>query len=175
MKTPLTYGLGIALTAFIWTLIEFFLGWHDEKIAIGLLAGKLVYVIIAIGLWLAIKAVREASTDKALSYGKGVATGCLTSLFAGLGSAVTCFIYTFWINPGFVDVVIEFRKSKMVEQGLSDERIARVESIIRFMMKPGVQAVGSVFFCLIIGLIMSLIIAAMLKREPAREQPPTLA
>ena len=120
-------------------------------------------------LWLGIKAVREESEGKYLTYGKGVGSGTLISLYSGLMSSVYTYIHFKFVNPNFADYQLEMIRAKWAAAGMSDAQMEQAEGITRTMMGPGVQAVLTPILVVIIGLICSLIIAAILKRNPPEE------
>src|SRR5258708_14568862 len=166
MKTYLTYGFGIALLGFIWTLIEFFTGLHSEHIGVESYARMAFLIVAFIGLWLGIKNIRETSEDTSLTYGRGVGAGSLISLFWAIGGAVGSFIYVSFINPGFIDAMVELQTSKLEAKGISSQIIDAQISMMRKMMTPIPSAIFAIIFIFFTGFVFSLIIAAILKRAP---------
>jgi len=84
----MTYGLISALCSIVLTLIAYFLGYQGENMANGQWFQWIAFVAGAVVTFLGIRAVREESPDKSMTYGKGVGTGvkiCLIgSLISGL-------------------------------------------------------------------------------------------
>ena len=175
MKTYLTYGFGIALAGALLTLAEYFLGFHNDpaKFSAGQWVGGIGGLAITIiGLVLAMKAVRQAAADQSLSYGRAVGTGVLVCLFAGIFGAVFMLIYGMGINPAFHDLVYEAQIAKMEEQGMSSAQIEGAESWIRFFTGPIWMSIAQLIGALIGGTIISLIVAAFMKRKPVVTAPP---
>ena len=74
-------------------------------------------------------------------------------------------LYAYVINPGFIDGMLEATIERMEDRGMDDETIEMSMSYTRrFMTVPVfaiIAAVGSAFW----GLFLSLIPAAILKKE----------
>lgn len=172
MGTKFTYALYLTVASAVFSLLMFFLGFQTEKLAVGQYLQWFGFVIMFTFLWLGIKAVREESPDKSLSYGQGVGAGTLISLFSGLMSAVYSYIHFKFINPSFFDYQMELVKAKWAEKGLSDTQIEQLETVSRKFSGPGMTAFFTPIAIVIIGLLMALIIAAILKRAAPASEPP---
>ena len=177
MSTKFFYALILTICSIVLNLLLFFLGFQTEKLAIGQHLGWLGLVAMAVVLWLGIKTVREEAVDKSLSYGRGVGTGVLISLYSGLMNSVYTYIHFKFINPSFADYMMEIIRGKWAAAGMSEAQMERVEGFTRMMMGPGVQAVIAPIAAVFIGLILSLIFSAILKRNPppvVEEVPPVV-
>ena len=181
MKTALLYGVGISVAGAIVILVEFFLGLHNDpaKFQAGQWIGTIVGPLITIvGLVFGIRAVREGTPDRSLSYGRGVGTGTLIGLFSGLCGAVFFFIYGNFINPEYHELLFQYTRDKqeaaMRARGMNTAALDQMEGMMRFL--TGVTwmslmaIVGSVVICLVVALIAS----AFLKRAPAAAAPPPI-
>jgi hypothetical protein len=103
-----------------------------------------------------------------MSYGKGVGTGVLISLYSGLMSGVYTFIHFKFVNTEFVDYNMELIRAKWAQAGMGADQMEKAEGFTRMFMGPVSMAIISPIFAVFFGLIVSLIIAAILKR-PAPE------
>ena len=177
MKITLTHGLGISIGGAVLTLILYFLGFHDlEKFKTGqTIAMWAGYTIIIIGLILGMKAVREASPDRSLSYGRAVGTGALITVFAGLFSAVFMLLYGLVINPEYHETLHQFQVQQMEEKGMASDQIEAAAPMMRFFTGPIFIALATVIFSPIMGTLFSLVIAIFLKRPPVTTPPPIQA
>lgn len=169
MSTKFIYALALTICGALFNLVMFFTGLQTEKLATGQYFQWLGLVLMFVVLWLGTKAVREESDGKYLSYGKGVGSGVLISLYSGLMSSVYSFIHFKFVNPEFADYQMTFLRTKWEAKGLSDVQMDQAEKMTRAMMGPVAQAIMTPIFVVIIGLICSLIIAAILKR-PAPDE-----
>jgi hypothetical protein len=166
MSTKFFYALVLTLATIVLQLLLFFSGFQTEKLATGQYLQWLGLAIMAVVLWLGIKAVRDEKPDSTMTYGQRVGTGVLISLYAGLMGAVYTFIHFTFINTGFADFTIALTREKWAAKGLTQAQMEGAEAITRKMLQPGVQAILGVFFAVLIGLVLSLIIAALVKPKP---------
>lgn len=174
MNSTLFYGIVLALVEIVLALVAFFLGFQTDKIAEGQWFALLNMVAAIVIVWLGTRAAREESKDKTLTYGRGVLTGFLISLYSGLILAVYTFIHYKFINPNFTAYLIDFVRQKWIAAGMADAQMAVAEKFTRFMTSPPMLAVTVIFHAAIYGIIIALIVAAFLRRAPAapQEEPP---
>jgi len=169
MSTKFTYALILTITGALLNLLLFFTGFQTEKLATGQYFQWLGAAIMIAVLGLGIKAVREESPDKAMSYGKGVGTGVLISLYSGLMSSVYNFIHFKFVNPNFPEYQLALIRSKWEAAGMSDAQMDQAEKMTRPMLGPVATAIMTPIMVVLFGLICSLIIAAILKRAALDE------
>lgn len=176
MKIALIYGFGIALAGAVLTLAAYFLGYHSDPDRIGTgqtIASVLGLAITVIGLVMGIRARRaEVPPTENFGYGRALGTGVMISIFSGIFGAIFLFVYASFINPDYQDVVVDSQIAKMEQQGIPPSQIDQAEGIMRTMSSPAMQAVFAVIMGALIGLVLSLIIAAFLKRPATAEPPP---
>lgn len=166
MSTTLLYALVMAVAQIVVSLISFFLGYQTDKMSSGGWFGFVqVAVTIAI-LILGIKAVRDEQEGKYLSYGKGVGTGVLIVLYSTVIIAIYTYVYLIYINPSFSDFFIATSRAKWIAGGMSETQMENAEKGVRWFTKPPIWTAIGTIFNLIIGTVLSLIIAAFLKRNP---------
>lgn len=169
MSTKFVYALTLTICGAVLNLLLYFTGYQTEKLATGQYFQWIGFVIMIVVLWLGIKAVREEAPHQALTYGQCLGTGVLISLYSGLMSSVYSFIHFKFVNPNFVDYQLELIRAKWAAAGMSDSQMEKAEGFTRMMMGPVIQAIMTPIMVVIIGLILSLIIAAFLKRNPPEE------
>ena len=168
MNTTFFYGLMLAVSNIVLTLVFFFVGYQTDKMLQGRWIVSLVPLVVTIiVMWLGIKAAREEAKDRSLSYGKGVGTGVLIALYAGLIGAVYTYIHFTFINPNFADYAIDMARQQWIARGMSDSQMASAEGFTHMMYKPAVLAILGAILSPLIGLVISLILSAFLKRQPA--------
>jgi ABC-type sugar transport system permease subunit len=172
MSTKFTYAVAMTISTAILNLGLYFTGFQTERLATGQYLQWIGFVIMGTVLFLGIKAVREEKPDRALSYGQGLGAGVLISLYAGLMTSVYIYIHFAFINPEFVDYQMQVVREQWEAAGLSDAQMDQAEGITRTMMGPVAQAIISPFAHVFVGLILSLVLAAVLKRKPAADAVP---
>ncbi len=169
MGTKSTYAIILTIASAVFNLLLYFTGFQTEKLAVGQHLQWLGFIITIVVLWLGIKAVREESPGKYMSYGKGVGTGTLISLFSGLMSAVYTFIHFKFVNTQFVDFNMELIRAKWEQAGMGADQMEKAEGFTRMFMGPVAMAIMTPIMAVFFGLILSLIIAAILKRPAPPE------
>ena len=168
MGTKFTYALILTIASAVLNLALYFTGFQTEKLAVGQHLQWLGLIITIVVLFLGIKAVREESPGKYLSYGKGVGTGVLICLYSGLMSAVYTFIHFKFVNTEFVDYNMQLVRAKWEQAGMGADQMEKAEGFARMFMGPVAMSIMTPIFAVILGLIVSLILSIFLKR-PAPE------
>jgi len=175
MSTTLTYGIYLALANIALTLVGFFLGYQGENIAHGQWFQYTVWVAMIVVAVLGIRAVREDSPHKSLSYGRGVGTAAMIGLYSGIFGGIYAFIHFKFVNPNFIDYLVEFIKSQPNAASMSEQQLAGMEKGVRLFYSPPVLAIMSPVFNTIICTIIGLVASAFLKRAaPEGVEPPPM-
>lgn len=178
MKTTFKYGAGIAVISFVMGLILFFLGFHNdlEKLKTGQLVGSIgALLITVVGLTMALKARRDEFTaEEGFGYGRALGTGALTSLWSSLLGAILTVIYAAGINPDMQEIIMENEIAKMEDQGVPASTIEQAEGIMTIMTSPAMMGVTNFIMGVLFGIIISLIVAAFVKRAPVDIAPPRI-
>jgi hypothetical protein len=175
MKTCALYGFAIALADALLVLALFFLGFHSDqaKLPAAQLIGGLGALAIGVTFTaLGIKARRaEVPETEDFGYGRAFGAGVQVSAVACLLSAAFNYAYFAFINPGLSDIIVQAQLDKMAARGMGDAQIERATQFVRFMWSPGMYAVQTLIGGFIFAVILSLIIAAFLRREVPAEPP----
>ena len=178
MKLYVSYGFYIALAGAILTLAIFALGYHTENIGVGEKLGYLGIIIAIVGLALGMRAWRDTVGKGKMSYGRGLGTGVLISLWSGLFTAIFNLIYFMVINPGFAETMTQYKISEMEAKGMPQQAIQSAEGIMRFMMKPPVMTISGFIGGVIFSFVICLILAAIFKSDGGKNSgsvPPVQA
>ena len=175
MKTPLVYGLGMALASAAFVLLLHILGITTEpgRILLPLLLGlPIALAIVVLGIVLGTRRARREAGAAGFSYGRAFTTGFLITLVAALAGAAFNAIYYTFIFPDFVDVAVETTRSMLERFGARDADIEKAVEDIRAKSTVTRQVVSGFIGGLVMGTIVSLITAAVMKRAPADEVVP---
>lgn len=175
MKTNSLYGLILAVATAVLTLILYFLGLHSDPAKLGTakwIGGVLGLAIGVTVTILGIKARRAESPEtEDFGYGKALGSGVQISLVASFLSAVFNYLYFAFINPGFTDVLVQDQMDKLQAKGMGGAQLEQAEKFTRIFLSPVPYAFVSLISAFIIGVVISLILAAFLKRA-APSAPP---
>lgn len=103
-----------------------------------------------------------------MSYGEGLGVGSLLSAVAGLLSAAFITFYNVVIDPTVQQRAFEKARETMEAQGnLSDEQIDQAMEISQKFQSPGFTFIAGVLGTIIMGFLLSLIVAAFIRRNKA--------
>jgi|CZKI01.1.fsa_nt_gi hypothetical protein len=176
MKTCSLYGFLSALAGALLLLALYFLGFHSDpaKLSAAKWIGGVGGIAIAVVFTaLGVKARRaEVPEAEGFGYGRALGAGMQVALVWSLLSAVFNYAYLAFINPGFAEVTLQDAMDKLQAKGVSGAQLEQTEKFTRFMMGPAMQGVSTVIGCFFLGFIISLIVAAFLKRAAHAGPPP---
>ena len=115
--------------------------------------------------------VREMTAASAKRAALGA--GAMVSLVLALLSAVFNYAYLAFIDPGYPDVMIQYKMDQLQAKGISGAQLEQAEKYTRMLMNPVPATIITLVYLFILGFIISLIVAIFLKR-PAPANPPSL-
>ncbi len=103
-----------------------------------------------------------------MAYGEGLGIGALVSAIGGLLSAAFITFYNVVIDPTIQKRALEQAHEKMEAMGtMSDESIDQAMEWSEKLQNPGFTFVAGVFGTLFMGFLLSLIVAAFIRRSKA--------
>lgn len=113
----------------------------------------------------AIRSHRDNDLGGYISYGRCIGLGVLTSIVMGIIGAIWTMILFNVIDPGITDMMMQPQIEAMEERGMSDDEIETAMEMVGMFMNPGAMAGMALVGSAVIGLIVSLIAGAFMKRE----------
>ena len=157
-RIALKWGLitGVALILFSTVLYTFDLTLNRIN--------SVIYLILIGGLILVMLEYRKTNGGY-MSYGDGISLGALSSAVAGLLSSLFSVFYTQIIDPGFQERITEKVRAQLEDQGLADDQIDQALEIGQKFQSPGIAFAVGIFTTILIGVLLSLIIAAVIRRN----------
>jgi hypothetical protein len=128
--------------------------------------GYLQYAFLCAGILIGSFAYRNKVLGGTISYGNAFIVGLLITIFAGILATFFSFILVRFIDPGLVEQGVAKTEEKLMNAGtLTEDQIDLViERTRKFIDSPITVLVGIVFYGLI-GTVLSLITAAIVKKE----------
>jgi hypothetical protein len=127
--------------------------------------GYLSYVLLIAGIIIGSIAYRDKVLGGFISYKDAFVTGLLITIFAGILSSFFSFILIRYIDPSVVEQSIAKAEEKMISRGMAEDDIElAMEKTKEFIGSPLMVLVGLLSFAFI-GTIISLITAAIVKKE----------
>jgi len=158
-KEALKYGAIIAAVLILLSLVAYLsnlsgnsaLGWLENVIIIG-------------GLVWAMKNFRDKHLGGYMEFGQGVSLGTLASLFGGSLTSLYSFIFLKYIDPSALEELKEVSIERVMQGGYSDTELEMMDSIFQFVYTPGLMLIGGILSAILGGVIISLILAAIIKK-----------
>ncbi|WP_338872354.1 DUF4199 domain-containing protein [Spirosoma sp. SC4-14] len=100
-----------------------------------------------------------------MSYGEGVGMGALLSGVAGILASAFSTFYNVVIDPTIQQRAFEQARERLENQNMSDEQIDQALEFSQKFQSPGFTFIAGVFGTIIMGALLSLIIAAFIRRN----------
>ncbi len=124
------------------------------------------YLIIIGVIVIGIKKFKELNNGN-LKLIDAIKTGVGIALIGGLIVGVYIFIFFNYIEPEFIDRIMEMTQEKMIEQNpdMDEEQMEMALSMSKKFMSPLAMMFFSVIGNLIMGLIISLVAGLIMKHE----------
>ena len=124
----------------------------------------IIYLIIGVGIYLAMNEFKKENQGF-ISYGQGLGVGTLMSAISGLISNFFSMAYMKFIDPTITDQIMKKAVEDMEKKGMPDEQIDQAMEMAKMFMNPGAMFVLGLLGTILVGFIMSLIIAAIVKKD----------
>lgn len=145
----LFYGLGMEKN----TAVEKFNQWFGMIALLGV-------------VFLAIKARRNETGEGYLTFGQGFGTGMMTTLIGTFIISLYTLVYMKFLNPGMMDYIKLRQEEEMVKRGMDEAQVEQAMSQMETFSSPEVMALFFFLGFIVLGLVISLIVTAFLKKDP---------
>lgn len=159
MSVALKYGFLTALVAIVYSLILLVTDLSNNP-----WLAAVSYLILIAGLVLAMKQYKVMNHGY-MSYGQGLGIGTIVSAIYGLLSSIFMWIYTSFVDPGYMERQLLRQEAEMLEKGMSQEQIDAGMGMVQSIQGPVLLIVVGTLSAIIMGFIFSLIIAAIMKNN----------
>ena len=118
-------------------------------------------IIIIISL----RQIAEENKNYTISFGALFKAGMIITLVTAIIMVVYFIIYANFIEPNFIDKILEVTKENLATKGLSEDQVDAALEMSKKFMSPTIMAVTSLISNLIIGAIAAAIGAGIFKNE----------
>jgi hypothetical protein len=159
-KANLMNGLILGLTGVIYSLIVYFL-----DLSLNPIQGYIFMVIQIVILYFLVKSYRDNYMHGMISFGQALGAAIIICLYYSIIIALFTYILYAFIDPDLIDKTLAMAEEKLLERGLGQSQIDAAMSVQAKIMKPAFIAPMSIFGNMLQGLIMSLIVAAFVRKE----------
>lgn len=117
-----TYGILCGLLMSCWVLIEYVLGFHTTSLDIGQYSGYFAVLIPLIIIFIALSE-RQKSLNRPIQFVDGINVGFKIAILSSLVLTIFFYIYNTYINPDWIDRMIDWQRKQMIINGSSPDEI----------------------------------------------------
>lgn len=158
-RLALKWGLISGVIFMIWTTVINVAGLFTNQ--------SIQWVSLVISIVITIMALREYRTLNSgfMSIGEGVGLGTLMSVISGLVSITYNLVYTNFIDPTIRQQMLDNAREQLENRGMADAQIENAMEITEKIQSPGLQFGIGIVFAAIFGALISLVVAAFLRRN----------
>lgn len=158
-RTALKWGVIIGIVNILYSTATMVSGQIGNQAL-----GYIVYLIIGVGIYFALNDFKKENFGF-ISFGQGLGLGTMMSAIVGIISSFYSFAYMKFIDSSIPDSILKNAEREMEKKGLPDDQIEQAMEYSKMFMSPGFMFVVGVFFMIILGFVLSLIIAAIMKKD----------
>ena len=159
-KANLNNGLILALIGIVYSLVIYFLDLTFNKVQ-----GYIFLLILIVILFYLVKSYRDNYRYGMITFGQALGAGVIIFLYYAVIMAVFIYILYKVIDPDLVNKQLAFTEEQMMKRGMPEAAIEAGMKLNAKIMRPAIMAPISIFSSMFQGLIMSLIIAAFVRKE----------
>ena len=159
-KANLTNGLILGLTGVVYTLVIYFLNMSTNRIQ-----GFIFYLILIVVLYFLVKSYRDNYMHGMITFGQALGAGVVIFLYYSVITAIFSYILFAIIDPGLIDKMIAAAEETGMKRGFTQEQIDLSLQFQKKIMTPPVLTIMGIFGNMFFGLIISLIVAAFVRKE----------
>ncbi|MBK6977859.1 MAG: DUF4199 domain-containing protein [Cytophagaceae bacterium] len=156
LKWGLIYGIVSIVVALVSYNTDLWKNW---------IVSLLVTVILFFGVMYFSLSEYKSLNGGFMTFGQGFGLGMLTIFTGGLISIIFDFSYKKYIDPNLIDMQLEMTREQYESMGMSEEQIEMALEKAQSYMSSGMAVLFGMISILVIGLIVSLIMSAVLKKD----------
>lgn len=121
------------------------------------------FIILVAAIVLAMREFKRQNSGY-MSYGQGLGIGTLVSVVSSILGGIFTYIYVKFVDTGYIEKMRSMQIADMEAREMNDEQIDQAMSMSEKMMTPEMIVVFAIIGGLVFGFILSLIIAAIMKK-----------
>jgi len=156
MNPEYRYGLLCGVGMSIWVLIEFALGFHTTSLEIGQYSGYVSVFIPIVVIYVALKE-QQTTLNVVLPLKAGINTGFQIAIISAAIFTLFLFLYNNYINPEWIDAMVQWQRKKLILSGATDDEIGRFMDQNRKMNNSLGQGIMSFISSTGLGVFVTLI------------------
>jgi hypothetical protein len=156
------FGLIYALLSVALNLVLYI---TSTQLSLKYLNTALNFVIVFGSIFWGMQTVKNEIHDGFSSYGQAFKAGILITVAASVLLTVYFFVYFSYIDVDFIDNMAAESKKQLIENGATEDEIEAQMKVLSYVKSPWVLNLGGFLGNFFYGLIASLILAFIVKRE----------
>jgi len=165
-KSALLSGVYLAIVLILLNVVFYVTGNPFSKFA------QYVSYPILIGGVILAQLTYKKVLGGTLTYGQAVGVGVLAMVFASLISGLYTFVLYQFIDPSLQEQLRIFTEQEIIKQGrVKEEQLEMAVNMAAKFQKPAIMFAMAVVGGAFIGLVISLITAIFVKKNPSDEVP----
>jgi hypothetical protein len=158
-KSIFPVGIILAIIMTLYSSILLVMGVHEGPLS------WVSWVILICGIFYGTKRYRDGECKGYISYGTALKSSILIVLIAAVFLSLFILIYSS-VEPSFQQTILDNTRQKMEEKGgMSDEQIEMSLKYTKMFTTPVMMGIWTLVMYMLFGLILSLIIAAIVKKD----------
>jgi hypothetical protein len=159
-REGLKWGLVLGVAVAVWTLALHVMGFYTTRIRYGLIADNVATILPLASVTAALLEHRRRTG--ALTIRQAVTLGLVTGIVSAPISVGFLWVYHHYINPGWVDYLVEHARAQAAAGGPGAADIEATIDNLRRSSSDGAQAtggvIGSTLICTLIGFFGGIIL-----------------
>jgi hypothetical protein len=159
-KANLINGLILGLIGIVFSLVIYFLDLTFNK-----WMGWVWILIQIVMLFFLVKSYRDNYRHGFITFGQAFGAGIIICLYYAIIAAIFTYLLYAVIDTNLMDKQLAYTEGLLQDRGLPEEAIEMSMKIQRKIMIPEIMAPISILGSMFSGLIMSLIVAAFVRKE----------
>jgi hypothetical protein len=160
LVNALIWGAIIGLVSIVYSVILYMLDQTLNKVL-----GYFGFIILIAGLAYGMKSYRDNVLDGVLPFGKAFGFGILVVLVSGVIGGIYGYLLYTVIDPDLIGKVMDMQSEQMLERGLPEAQVEQAIEVTKRFITPGFMMISALVVNLLMGGILSLIVAAIFKKE----------
>lgn len=171
-KTVLRYGGFSVIFMVLFFLVEMLIFAQKKDFRVQEIFGWIGIFISTIFIFFGIRYYRDQYNHGNLSFGKGLKVGLLILLMPSLAFGIFNVIYVM-LNPDFMDTYYNYQVAQLKESLPAGEAALKIQAMEKdkeMWMSPAVQFFGMFASVFLVGVIVTVISALILRRNNSKVQ-----
>ncbi|MCB0568392.1 MAG: DUF4199 domain-containing protein [Phaeodactylibacter sp.] len=166
MRFGLITGLVLVVLSLVMTLSGI-VNPADRNNPANWISSLLSYAVMVGAIVMAIRQHRDKELGGYITFGRSFSLGFIVILISAVISMVYAYVYFTIIDPDMINTILDVSREQMVEdRGMSEEQAEQALSMTSWMFSPVMMTIFAGVGSLFMGAIFSLIVGAIMKRNP---------